>query len=453
MTAFGEERRQQLTELVDFPRENLSIEIKTWLDMRDTSVKAHVAREMLALANHGGGFLIFGFDDVGGSYGVSDPQPHELHDYSQDNLNGIVARYAEPPFEVEVHFVARSDGGSTHPIVIVPSDLDTPVRSSRDGPERRHVTQNTYYIRRPGPASAPIETGREWDVLLDRCIRTKREVLVDRIREMIDGTRGVVTETPAPPEPLDEFLELADDRFAAIVRENDDADRYEHGTWSVAYRVIGPVQAMGLSELRSTLEAVVGHETGWPVWWLPNLEENAPRVWENRIECWMAAGGVFLDGAHSDYWLADRSGMLFLRRGYQDDSGERGAPQVPGRFMDLTIPAWRVGECLLHAERFAAAVSEDLPSTEIELAAIWTGLAGRELTPWASPMRRMSPRRNHQQDTVRSRLTFSALRISERLPELTAAATKPFYEAFDFFEPPIGMFAEELDAMRHRRLR
>lgn len=450
MAGFGHERRQQLVELVDFPRENLSIEIKTWMEMSDAAVRAHIAREILALANHGGGFLIFGFDEVAGSYRVAEPPPDDLTGYSQDAMNGIVARYAEPPFEVEVHIVARSDGRSQHPVVVVPSDLDTPVRASRDGPERRHITQNTYYVRRPGPASAPIETGREWDTLLDRCIRSRREVLIDRLREIVEGTRSSIPQPGDDPQPLDEWTALADTRFNELVVEKNVSERYALGTWSVAYRIIGRTRIDGLATLRSVLETVVGHETGWPVWWLPNLEDNAPRIWNGRIECWMGSAGTFLDGAHSDYWLVDPAGMLFLRRGYEDDSRDRGAPP-PGKYMDLTIPTWRIGEALLHAERFAAQVTEDLSETDIEFDATWTGLAGRELTAWASPMRAMSPQRNHSQDTVRSRLSFGAEGVSERLPELTAALTRPLYESFDFFEPPSAMFSEELDAMRGKR--
>ena len=450
------ERRKQLVELVDYPRESPSVEIKNWIDLGDQSNRAHVGRELLALGNSGGGFLIFGFDETGGGFTPASPQPSDLSSYGQDAINAIVAKYAEPRFSVEVELVPRSGGASVHPVVIVPGDLDTPVRASRDGPERKHIQLNTYYVRRPGPESAPIQTGREWDALLDRCVRTKRELLIDRIREIIQGPEAFQqTSGGSEDHSLEEFVQLALKRFEQLAREGlpeGYPGRYAHGTWYFAYRVVDHTQTQSLASLRTTLEQAVGHETGWPPWWLPNTPENAPRPWDSHIECWMASG-TFLDASHSDYWLADPRAMLFLLRGYKDDSGDRGAPAQPGRKLDLTLPVWRMGACLLHAERFATAVARDLDTARVNVNVTWTGLAGRELTTWASGHRYMMPRTNHAQDSVRSTLTIDAAAISERLPEIVQALTQPLYEAFEFFEPPPGLFSEELEALRGRRNR
>jgi hypothetical protein len=218
----------------------------------------------------------------------------------------------------------------------------------------------------------------------------------------------------------------------------------------LAYRVAAHIRPLSLAAFKETLERVVGHETGWPPWWLPNRPENATRPWDNHIECWMAAG-TFLDGSHSDYWLADPSAMLFLLRGYEDDSRSPGAPAEPGRKFDLTLPVWRVGACLLHAERLAAAVATDVDAATVDVDVTWTGLRGRELSAWASGHRYVTPRINHAQDSVRSTVTVQAATISERLPEIVQAVTRPLYETFEFFESPAGLFSEELEALRGRR--
>jgi hypothetical protein len=455
---YGAQRRQQLVELVDYPRETVSIELKEWMDLGDSEVRAHIARELLALANHGGGFLIFGFADGE----ESEPKPLEpiqdLTTYSQDAINSIVERYAEPRFEVTVSFVGRSDGHSTHPVIEVPSDTDTPIRAARDGPERRHVTQHTYYTRQPGAQSAPIRTGREWDVLIDRCIRARREDLVERMRELLEGAQpsaeidGAVA--VAVDRSLADFIGIARSRFEELIGAEPDSgypEPYQYGTWYFAYRVLG-ARHLELSELRTVLQDVVGHETGWPAWWWPGRTEVTPHPWEGRIECWMT-GGTFADSGHSDYWLADPDGLLILLRGYDDDATDRGAPRDPGTLMDLTLPTWRVGECLLHAERYAAAVAEEPESAQVEVEAHWEGLKGRDLATWAEPMRMMSPHPNRAQDAVTSRLRVQADGISARLPELVKELVRPLYESFDFFQPPDSMYREELDRLRGRRNR
>jgi hypothetical protein len=455
MSGFSAERRQQLVELVDWPREDIGVEVKNWLDLDSRMARADVACALLALANSGGGFLVMGFDQDESGFVMALPLPDDLAKYGQDAINGIVAHYAEPIFEVLVELVPRTDGASTHPVIIVPGDLDTPVRARRDGPERQHVTQNTYYIRRPGPQSAPIQTGREWDELLDRCIRTKRELLIDRIREIIEGPNALeAAPDPAADERLREFEALALTRWEQLAQtelEEGFPGRYRYGTWSVSYQLRGQIRELSLAALLETLRTVVGHETGWPTWWVPDSEDIAPRPWEGRIECWMAKGTVFTDSSHADYWLADRSGQLFLLRGYEDDSQTQGAPEQPGTLLDATIPIWRTGECLLHVERFARAVAEAPESADVDIAVHWRGLANRRLSGWSSRNRFIPQSPNRGQDDARSRLVVPATQISDRLPELVQRLTTPLYETFSFFEPPPQMIREELETLRSRR--
>src|SRR5260370_41892753 len=97
--------------------------------------------------------------------------------YSQDCINGIVAGYADPVFHCEVDHVPRAMD-QAYPLVRVPGRHRVPIRSKRDDPERKHVRINTYYIRRPGPASEPPQSAREWDELIRRCVLSAREELL-----------------------------------------------------------------------------------------------------------------------------------------------------------------------------------------------------------------------------------------------------------------------------------
>ena len=50
----------QLQELVDAPTERLDVEYKAWLNLDDREARARLAKHLCALANHGGGFVVFG---------------------------------------------------------------------------------------------------------------------------------------------------------------------------------------------------------------------------------------------------------------------------------------------------------------------------------------------------------------------------------------------------------
>ena len=83
----------------------------------------------------------------------------------------------------------------------------------------------------------------------------------------------------------------------------------------------------------------------------------ATREVDGAIECWLGSDEAastnrfFRDAAHSDFWRATPQGRLFVIRGYQEDAQET---FPPGTIMDTTLPIWRMGEALLHAEKFAA---------------------------------------------------------------------------------------------------
>ena len=77
----------EIQDFVDNPREELHKELKAWMDLSDEVARAKIARHLAALANHGGGYLAFGFNDDGQP---ATPHPGEMSPYNQDAITGIV---------------------------------------------------------------------------------------------------------------------------------------------------------------------------------------------------------------------------------------------------------------------------------------------------------------------------------------------------------------------------
>ncbi|MCE9523139.1 MAG: ATP-binding protein, partial [Alphaproteobacteria bacterium] len=90
--------RDDPQDLVDNPAETLSVEHKQWLDLTDKGVRADLARHIAALANHGGGVIVFGFTDDMKFAGAN---PFAAVD--RDVIASIVTKYLEPPFHCDVH--------------------------------------------------------------------------------------------------------------------------------------------------------------------------------------------------------------------------------------------------------------------------------------------------------------------------------------------------------------
>jgi predicted HTH transcriptional regulator len=52
-----------LSDLLSGKSEDPSVEYKAWIDTSTNEAKAKLAKHIAALANHGGGYLVFGVED------------------------------------------------------------------------------------------------------------------------------------------------------------------------------------------------------------------------------------------------------------------------------------------------------------------------------------------------------------------------------------------------------
>lgn len=179
---------RELRSLLDYPSESAATEIKDWLDLASRVERANVARELIALANHGGGNLLFGFTETAGGWEPSGECAHDLVRYSQDEVNNILKAHAEPIFECSTYHV-NSSAGTMHVVVVVPGGHRVPIRS-HGAPAGSRLADHCYYIRRPGPESAPPDTGAEWQQLIERCSENNRERQLEGFRRVLDVLRS-----------------------------------------------------------------------------------------------------------------------------------------------------------------------------------------------------------------------------------------------------------------------
>ena len=200
--------RERLADLLVDPREDLDFEAKNWLDLqKSNSDKATLAKAILALTNHGGGFIILGLDENQASLMEAEGRPATLDGYSQDVINGIVQSYCDPPFHCAVH-VVPDPAGALFPVVVVPGGHRVPVRARRAGPHGNVVQTHAIYMRKPGPRSETPQTAQEWDDLLARCLRNRRDEMFNQIRDLISGVVPQPDE-PVVPERLEEWKQVS----------------------------------------------------------------------------------------------------------------------------------------------------------------------------------------------------------------------------------------------------
>jgi predicted HTH transcriptional regulator len=165
---------EDLQDLIEHPRETLAVEIKSHLDLKDGVHQANLARHICALANYGGGYIVFGFDNDLSPVGL--PADLAAH-YHRDMVSSIIASYLSPAFLCDVVYVPTASG-LAHPVIRVPSHGDVPVCARKNGPHDKKgrpqgIVGFLVYIRTVGPngpESVAISRPDDWAKIIRRCV-------------------------------------------------------------------------------------------------------------------------------------------------------------------------------------------------------------------------------------------------------------------------------------------
>ena len=256
---------RELQQLVSEPREDLSVEHKGWLNLTENEHKATLAKAAIALANHGGGFIVVGLAEQGANL-HSEDRPSQIPEITQDSVNAAIRRYATPEFHCEVYNVEHPTTNVVHPIITVPGDIRVPVMSKRDFPGV--ISQNRCYIRKPGPRSEEPQTGEEWRELFDRCLRAGREDMLEGIRSIVLGRVELQDPAPNALSELQTYCDEALNRWLELVADQpkDAPARFPHGYYEMGFSLVGTQPTNGLVDVQDRLaNARKIKLTGWPV--------------------------------------------------------------------------------------------------------------------------------------------------------------------------------------------
>ncbi len=214
----------------------------------------------------------------------------------------------------------------------------------------------------------------------------------------------------------------------------DSPARFPHGHYRVDYHLDGELREVSLTEFEGILRQAEQPHTGWPAFIFLTRPESKPREIDGGMECWLSpspdkSDRLFRDAAHSDFWRAMLPGRLALMRGYEED-GQDTFP--PGTIFDTTLPVWRLGEVLLHAEKLASLMrARNAPSPTVRFRAVYSGLTGRILRPWANPMSDLAfEGRAARSDEATLELAVPAETITDRLADYLFPMIASLFERF-----------------------
>ena len=168
-------------------RESKYIDFKGSLDPDEKGEWCELLKDLVAMANSGGGLVIIGLDDKGRPSGKSikpvlDLDPATITDkflrYTGENFDGVsVQRSARGDRPIALMMVEESDS----PLVFIkPGTYASP-----NGGQSRAFSQGVVYVRH-GAKSEPA-TGLDLRVVLDRKVALARDAWLGNMRKVVEA--------------------------------------------------------------------------------------------------------------------------------------------------------------------------------------------------------------------------------------------------------------------------
>ena len=393
----------RITSLLRHPSEALQVEIKTWLDPRTDESIAKIIKAVFSIRNRNGGCLIIGFDNktlIPDKYSLNE-NVDEL--YHVDTIQGLVSRYANSPFEVEVAIHQRD--GQPHPVIVVPEGVRVPVVVKRDlvatGGKKLLEVGDVYFrtlLSNGTPSSARILPS-DYPELLEICFENREADIGRFLRRHLSSVEGPVVEALMGTGNA-EVIKRRRERSFAVIDNGIDAfqaavdqrnlvselNRLEDPLTMRVGLVLDPPKPGELptKEFMNRISASNPHYSGWPPWQDSRgfaRETHRPYVFDG---IWQALMIQFDRGwsNHLEFLRFGPVGEFYLQRVMQDDLSEK---VTPGAAMDVVLMIHRVAEVLAVGLSMARSLGWD-PNGTAGFAFRWSGLNSRQLSSWANPM-------------------------------------------------------------------
>lgn len=357
---------REIPTLIENLLESREVEVKNWLDgLSDNDHRARLAKEIIALANSGGGLIFIGFEDEEEHPSIV-PDEGFFEAFTQDTISNLVERFISPPCQCTIIYQLRESSGVRHPVILVPGRHRVPLFAAR-GNDACNLQNGTVYVRRQGGRSEPARTQDDWETLIDNLVQGRMTEQLNAIREIMTPSDNRLL----PDEEEDELRNWENESLACwneVINDLADNDprRFERGFWTVAYRIT-PFQADDLNQINLALRDRMPTFSGWRPFTHLNRDDRRPRPIGRVVQAWLGADD---DGRLSDFWRFSEDGYAFLLRPYQEDQEGYGSHIMPGPplpVVDWTLPIYRMVEVFHHMMAMSREFSLDNARFEIRV--------------------------------------------------------------------------------------
>jgi len=200
--------------LLSTPGERRDIDYKSSLPFAgDDAFTLKLIRHIQGMANAGGGWLVIGYSQDTGAL-IPDPShsdatcsTYEPTQISQ-RVDSSVLRGQR--VTLEVHYEPHPETGIRHPLIRVYGFERLPYvcRSFKAATDTgdQILRQGAVYLRRPGAETSEISTASDWEDVIGRCVRLRRDEFLSEFTELFERMTSPPISQPSAWSRLEDVI-------------------------------------------------------------------------------------------------------------------------------------------------------------------------------------------------------------------------------------------------------
>lgn len=307
-------------------------------DEQDKGACCELVKDILAMANTLGGFIVIGVGEQATGFSFDGLSPEQAKTFETSRLNRFVQGYAEPPINTCLRKVNYEE--KIFVIIEVPAFTDAPHLCKKDFPGTLAVP--TLYVRNDSNESAAIRSPTDYKIVIERAVRNRGD-------QLLAAVRAILTSGSKPPEPAARDLFLRQ-RDAAIVGFSGVNPLMEsgklHGYLEVAFFPDDFDQSrFSLESLRAAAERAQIDYTGWPFLYVAPSRSEETYVIQDGIQT-VVATKDFGNNDLLDFWRLQQSGFFYHRALLRPSSSDRNGLIAVADVEDVEFYVAQAVDCL-----------------------------------------------------------------------------------------------------------
>lgn len=431
-----------LAQLVKRGYESKDVEYKGSMEWNESDKKAccELIKDVLAIANTQGGFIIVGVSEGDDSFHTDGLSKSQLATYESTRLANFVQKYAEPPINVTVRVIEVE--GKSFVVIQIPRFPHEPHICVKDYPDV--LSAPTIYVRTDNNESAPISRASDVRALIETAMRNRADELLTAVRAVLTGSAQAVEREQTDAERFSKQFEEALKAFAA--KNSYPQEDYKGFREIYVYPAIFDEHRFDFERLQDALSRASVNYTGWPLLYIgPQFGQDTYRI-EDGYETYITMKD-FHDNNRLDFWQLRTSGFLYHRvlMPEEDIARRKGASSV----LDISETVWHVTQTVDAIVRLYSALGIP-PDERLTLHARYLGTQGRCLVSlYTTFFSRNSVCRIPE---VRVNKSLTLAEWTAGLRDLAGEITASIFQMFNWNDASPGAFRKQIDELLERRL-